>query len=283
MLDIQYIRNNPELVKEKSKQKKVTVDIDKLLELDSSLRTLRAQAEDRREQRNKLARNLTQKPSEADIAAGAKLKAELAELEKQLEPLETEFLKLLKQVPNMPCDDVPVGYSEAENQVVKTWGEKRAFDFAPKTHWELGEASDLIDRVRAAKISGSRFVYLKGGLVEMQFAIVQFVLCELSNRELIGRLIAENNLGLDDKPFTPVLPPMMMKTAPYEDTGRLKAEEVTYKLADDDLWLTASAEHSLCSMYMDEVLEREKLPTAISAIIPPSGAKPVLTAKTPTA
>ncbi|EQD29008.1 seryl-tRNA synthetase, partial [mine drainage metagenome] len=140
------------------------------------------------------------------------------------------------------------------------FGDKKNFDFNPKTHWEIAEALGIMDRQRAAKISGSRFTYLKGGLVEMQFALINLVFKLLSDEIFIQKIIKDNNLDLVAKPFIPILPPMMMKTEPYEATGRLKAEDTTYKLADDDLWLIASAEHSLCSMYTDEIISEEDLP-----------------------
>jgi seryl-tRNA synthetase len=117
-----------------------------------------------------------------------------------------------------------------------------------------------MDRNRAAKISGSRFTYLIGGLVEMQFALINLVFKLLGDEVFIEDIIKRNKLNIVAKPFVPILPPMMMKTEPYEATGRLKAEETTYKLADDDLWLIASAEHSLCSMYSDEIIPEQTLP-----------------------
>ena len=260
MLDIQFIRENPDLVQEKSKQKKVEVNINELLQLDDRRRQILAKIEALREQRNKLTANLTSKPSAEDIEHGSKLKAEISELEAQLNPIENDYLSLLKRVPNMPTDDVPVGATEEENKVTKIWGNIKDFDFKPKTHWEIGEEKDLIDRERASRISGSRFAYLKGAIVEMQFALINFTMSLLSDERIIERLIKENNLHISAKPFIPVLPPVMMRTDAYEATSRLKAEEVTYKLADDDLWLIGSAEHSMVSMYMTEILDEADLP-----------------------
>ncbi len=261
MLDIQFIREHPELVAEKSKQKGYEVDITELLELDTSRRNMMTQIEDLRRRRNELAdQSNGQKPSEEQIAQGRAIKEELANLENDLSSIEEKYIDLLKQVPNMPLDDVPVGASEDENLVTKEWGEKPKFEFEAKNHWQLGEDKELIDKERAAKIAGSRFAYLKGGLVELQFALVQFALRELADESLLKRLIEENDLNLSSKPFIPILPPALVKTDAYEPTGRLDAEEVTYKLADDDLWLNASAEHSLCNMYMDEILNEADLP-----------------------
>ncbi len=261
MLDIQFIRDNPQLVKEKSQQKQVKVDIDQLLELDGERRTRLTQIESLRQKRNEHAEKLKQgKPSEAEIAEGRQFKDELAKLEQDLQIIDDKYLPLLKSVPNMPLEDVPVGQSEAENVVAKEVGNKREFDFEPKSHVELAAAKNLIDKERAAKISGARFVYLKGGLVELQFALIQFVMQTLGDEKVLEQIIEANNLEISAKPFVPVIPPALVRTEAYEATARLNAEETTYKLADDELWLNASAEHSLSNMYMDEILDGAELP-----------------------
>lgn len=160
----------------------------------------------------------------------------------------------------MPLESVPVGDSEEENVIEKTVGEPRQFDFEPRDDEQLGNMKGLMDKQRAAKISGSRFAYLKGDLVLLQFAIIQFVMATLGDENTIKKLIDENGLNLSAKPFTPVLPPAMLRTEPYEASARLDAEEVTYKIEQDDLWLNASAEHTLCTMYWNEVLPEESLP-----------------------
>jgi seryl-tRNA synthetase len=261
MLDIQFIRDNRELVQEKSKQKGYDVDLEQLLGFDNKRRELLIQVEDLRRRRNELSENAKgQRPSEEQITEGRRVKEELANLEHQFSSVEQEFNTLLKTVPNLAHDHVPVGASEQENVVTKEWGEKPHFDFEPKPHWVLAEMHDLVDKERAAKISGSRFAYLKGGLVRLQFALVQFVMDTLGDEQTLRRLIDENGLQLSSKPFTPVLPPAMLRTEPYEASARLNAEEVTYKLADDDLWLNASAEHTLCTMYWNEILPADQLP-----------------------
>jgi seryl-tRNA synthetase len=261
MLDIQFIRDNPELVAEKSRQKGYDVDIRQLLGFDIERRELLQQAEELRRQRNELTeRTKGQKPSEEQITKGRTLRDNVNDVEHKLESIDKEFMALLKQVPNMPLDDVPVGTSEADNVVTKTVGDKPQFDFEPKPHHQLGEAKDWIDKKRAAKISGSRFAYLKGDLVRLQFAIIQWVLQTLGDEKVIQKLIDENDLQLSAKPFTPVLPPAMLRTEPYEASARLNAEEVTYKIEQDDLWLNASAEHTLCTMYWNEILPEAELP-----------------------
>lgn len=261
MLDIQFIRDNAELVKKKSTQKGYDVNVERLLELDVQRRTRQTQIEELRRRRNELAEQAKGgKPSEEQVNEGKRLKDEVGRLETEGKRMDEEFTALLKEVPNMPTDDVPVGSSENENQVVKTWGEPKQFDFEPKSDAELGEGRGLLDKERATKVAAPRFAYLMGGLVELEFALIQLTLNMLSNEKLIERLIVENDLNLVAKPFVPVLPPAVANTATYEATGRLNSEEQTYKLADDDLWLNASAEHTLAPMYLDEILPEEQLP-----------------------
>jgi seryl-tRNA synthetase len=261
MLDIKYIRENPEQTKEKSKQKGYDVDVDKLIAIDDERRKLLNQIENIRKQRNQLtAENKGQRPSDEQVDAGRLLKEKLAELEQKYAKTEKDYLSLLKTVPNMPLGDVPIGKSEDENVVVKQWGEKQSFDFTPKNHWQIGVNKGWIDKDRAAKVAGSRFVYLKGDLVMLEFALWQFALNTLTDQSILERIISENNLSVNPKPFTPVLPPAAAKKEVFEATGRLNKEEQTYKIEDEDLWLNASAEHTLAPMHIDEILLEAEFP-----------------------
>lgn len=263
MLDIQFIRDNPELVKEKSAQKNYPVDIAQLLELDGERRTRLTQLDELRARRNAHAADTKGgRPTEEQIAAGKQLKDEIAILETDMTAINAKYEPLLKSVPNMPLDYVPVGATEQENVVVKEVGEPRQFDFDVKHDYELGaeDQLDLIDKERAAKISGARFAYLKGDIVLLQFAIVQLVMHTLGDETVLQKLIDENDLQISAKPFRPVLPPAVLRTEPYVASARLNAEEVTYQLAQDDLWLNASAEHTLCTMYWNEIIPEEQLP-----------------------
>jgi len=263
MIDIQFIRENPDLVQEKSKQKGYDVNVSELLELDRERREKLTAIEELRARRNSLNDAMKgQKPSDEQLAEGRELKEKIGGCEVELKAIEEKYDELLRAVPNMPADDVPVGASENENVVAKTVGEPTHFDFQPKNHWEVLEPAGMLDKERAAKIAGSRFAYLKGGLVRLQFAIVQYVLDTLGNEEVIRRLAEENGLQVSTKPFTPILPPAMLRTEPYKASARLNAEEVTYRAGqpEDDLWLNASAEHTLCTMYWDEILPAEMLP-----------------------
>lgn len=260
MLDIRFIRDNADLVQQKSEQKGYKVDIKELLKLDDAVRSITQEADVLRQKRNELAAAQKGKPTQEQIEEGRKLRDELAPLDEKLQKATADFLAALKKVPNMPTDDVPVGKSEDENVVIKTWGDKPNFDFKPKNHWEIAEARGWIDKERAAKVAGARFAYIKGDLARLQFAMMQFGIDVLSNEDVLKKVIAENKLQVSSKPFVFVLPPAVARTEVYEATGRLNKEEQTYKLADDDLWLNASAEHVLAPMYMGEILDEKDFP-----------------------
>lgn len=261
MLDIQFIRENKDQVQQAAANKKVEVDVDRLLELDEQRRELIPRLEDLQRQRNEHAQSLQNgQPTPEQIEQGRQLKQQSSELESQLTEVEDELNQLVRNVPNLPLADVPIGASEDDNVVVKTVGEKPHFDFEPKSHVEIAATKGWIDKERAAKVAGARFTYLKGDLARLQFAIIQFVIDTLGDETKLQEIVAANNLSVSTKPFEPILPPMMVRTDAYEATARLDAEETTYKLADDELWLNASAEHSLCNMYMDEILPANSLP-----------------------
>jgi seryl-tRNA synthetase len=263
MLDIQFIRDNAQLVAEKSKQKGYEVDIQKLLEIDAERRDLLTQVDALRARRNENADKMKGgKPDQAVIDEGKQIKIELIEREGYLTETDEQYLSLLKKVPNMPTEDVPVGASEEENVESKKWGEPTRFDFAPKNHWELGEQRDWIDKERAAKVTGARFAYLKGDLVQLQFALVQYVISTLTNQEFIEKIIVDNGLTLPATPFTPILPPVMIREDIYDQMDRLEPREDRYHIdgADDNLWLIGSAEHTLGSMYAGEIFSEAQLP-----------------------
>ncbi len=261
MLDIQFIRDNAELVQKKSAEKGYKVNIGELLELDTERRSKLTQIEELRARRNQLSAEMKgQKPSPEQVEQGKQLKEEITARETELKTIDEKYEDQLKAVPNMPTDDVPVGSTEDENVIAKKIGEPRKFDFTPKNHWEILEPRDMLDKERAAKIAGSRFGYLKGDLVRLQLAIEQFVMTTLGDEAVIKKLIDENGLSISSKPFTPVLPPAMLRTEPYKASARLNAEEVTYKIEQDDLWLQASAEHTLCTMYWNEILPEDMFP-----------------------
>jgi seryl-tRNA synthetase len=266
MIDIQFVRDNPQLVHEKAAQKGYPVDINKLLQLDSERRALLVEVETLRAQKNDNAAirqpaEANGKPDQAVIDEGRQIKITLLERETYLGSIETQFTELLKLVPNMPHDDVPVGTSEEDNQVVYEWGNKPTFDFEPKNHAELAQARLWLDKERAAKVSGSRFAYLKGDIVKLQFALITWISDVLTNQQTLQAIISEAELdGVSDKPFTPVLPPLLLKTEIYDGMDRLEPREDRYKIEGEELWLQGSAEHVLGPMHQGETFERVDLP-----------------------
>lgn len=200
------------------------------------------------------------KPEPAMLEEAKSLKEKIQADEKEFEAVETEFFALYKKIPNIPTADTPVGLTEDDNQVVKQWGKIREFDFPVKNHAEIGTLRDWIDKERAANIAGARFAYLKGDLVRLQMALVQWVMDTLMSREVLAKIIAENNLKVSDKPFVPVLPPLMIKTEPYDAMDRLEPREDRYKIEGEDLWLQGSAEHVLGSMHAGEIFAEAEMP-----------------------
>lgn len=264
MLDIRFVRDNPKLVQENARNKGYgDLSVDEVLKWDTAKRQLQGQADELREKRNSISSQMKGgKPTPELIEAGKQVKAELADVETHLREAEQECLTRLKALPNMSLDTVPVGATEDENVVVKTVGEQPKFDFEPKSHAVIAEAKDWLDSKRAVKISGSRFVYIKGDLARLEFALWQFGIDTLTDQDTIDKIIDDAGLNgkVSNRPFTFVLPPAAAKQEVFEATGRLNKQEQTYKIEDEDLWLNASAEHTLSPMYMDEILSENELP-----------------------
>ncbi len=261
MLDIKFIRENAERVQRAAGHKGYTVDIQKLLQLDDARRELQQQLDELRARRNENAAKMKGgKPEQSLINEGKQIKTELAVLEAKWSTVDDEFLGLLKKVPNMPLSDVPLGASEDENVVTKTVGEPPKFTFEPKSYADIAYAKGWLDKERAAKVAGSRFAYVKGDAVMLQFALMQFIMDKLTDQTFLRQVITENNLQVSDKPFVPVLPPYMIRTELYDAMDRLEPRDDRYKIEEEDLWLQGSAEHVLGSMHAGETLNEAELP-----------------------
>ena len=262
MLDIRFIRENADAVQQNARHKNYSVDIAQLLKLDDERRELSQNADELRERRNANAASMKGgKPEQAAIDEGKAIKVELADIEEKLGALEASVLSIQKTVPNMAWEDVPVGESEDENVVAKEEGAPTVFAFEPRNHWQIAEQRDWIDKERAAKVAGSRFAYIKGDLVKLQFAIIQFVMNALTDEQILAQVAKDAGLeGISTKPFTPILPPLMIRTELYDAMDRLEPRDDRYKLEDDDLWLQGSAEHVMGSMHAGEVLSETQLP-----------------------
>lgn len=244
MLDIKFIRQNPDIVKKAAKDKNVTVDVDKLLALDERKRHLQGELDQANSFRNAIAQaSEGNKPAPDQIAEGKKYKEQASELEKEVFIVEQELKELLYAVPNIPTEDTPVGPDETHNKIIKEWGEKQEFSFKPKPHWELGESLDILDNKRAVKVSGARFSYFKREAAILEYAMIQFALSVTIK-----------------KGFVPIIPPIFIKPDVYRKMARLEPKEERYHISSDDLYLIGSAEHTLGPMHMDEVIPENKLP-----------------------
>lgn len=262
MLDINFIRANRQKVEDAIHNKAYEIDLDEILKLDDERKDLSQKIDVLRQERNQISAKMKGgKPDKALIERGKELKTELSALESKLAEVEPEYIAKLKTVPNVPEDDVPVGLSEDDNQVAEVCGEPTKFSFEPKNHYEIGQARGWIDKERAAKVSGARFAYIKGDMVKLQMAIVNFVMNSLSDENVIKEIIKKNHLeGLSTKPFTLVLPPLMLRTEMYDAMDRLEPREDRYKIEGEELWLQGSAEHVLGSMHQGEIFPEAELP-----------------------
>lgn len=242
MLDIKYIRENPAKVQQSAKNKDVSVDISKLLQIDKERRKMLADIEQKRAERNKISK----KGAEARVIEKAKeLKAEIKSLEEHLEAIDNDFNEIMYQIPNPAFDDVPIGEGEQGNVVLRKQGKLRKFDFDIKDHMEIGERLDIIDTKQAGKVAGTRFSYLKGGLVSLWFGLVNMAF------ETVTK-----------KGFRPVLPPVMIKPEMARAMGYLEQtdDEDAYFLEKDQLYLIATSEQALGAMHAGEIFEEKDLP-----------------------
>ncbi|HOB15632.1 MAG TPA: serine--tRNA ligase [Defluviitoga sp.] len=253
MVDLKFIRENPEIVKEALKKRNTEDDlIDEILNLDEQRRAFLKEVENLRAERNKnsnlVARLKAEKRfAEADslIEQGKEISEKIKNLESELKQIEEKLNNKLLYVPNIPDDTVPYGKDENDNVEIRRWGTPRTFDFEPKAHWELGPELDLLDFDRGAKLSGSRFTVLKGDIALLELALINFMV-DLHTKEHGYRFI---------------MPPHLVTKETITATGQLpKFEEDLYKTTVDELYLISTAEVPLGGMHRNEVLELKNLP-----------------------
>ncbi len=247
MINIDLIRFQPELVKRgvilKNSEPKL---VDRFLNLDQKWRKKIDIFNQLKSEQNLLNKELAKEKNEVNLARAQILKKRIIELAEELKELEEKRMEILLRIPNLPLEDVPVGKDENDNIVLKEVGRKPEFDFEPKDYLSLAEELDLIDVKRAAKVSGSRFGYLKRDLVLLEFAIINFVY--------------DNLLSLG---FIPVIPPVMIKSEMMKAMGYLdrhEDKEESYYLKSDDLYLVGTSEQSIGPMHAQEVFEEKELP-----------------------
>ncbi|HVU80325.1 MAG TPA: serine--tRNA ligase [Candidatus Paceibacterota bacterium] len=254
MLDITFIRENLDIVKAALKNKnREDVDLGRILELAEARKKAAGDISDINRKRNEA-------QAARDAEAGKQLKDDLKAAEEAYQALEKELVSLLIQVPNIPSADTPVGPGEESNKVLSEWGQKPAFSFAPKAHWDIGRELGLIDNEKAAEVSGARFTYLKGDLAMLQFALIDLAFKTLSSRDEIARIAREAGIEADSKPFIPVVPPVMMKPQVMNRMARLEPMDERYVFKEDDIVLVGSAEHTLGPLHMDETIAEDRLP-----------------------
>ncbi|TRZ47136.1 serine--tRNA ligase [bacterium] len=254
MLDIKFIRENQDLVRESLEKRNLKLDLDGLIRFDDSRRAALTELEALRGEKNKANDEITallkaKKDAKAKISSMKAIAEKIDGLEDKLKSAEAGLGKLLLNVPNIVHSSVPVG-DPTKKEIVRTWGNQKEFDFKPVTHIELAQHLDIIDFNRASKITGSNFILYKGWGARLERALINFML----------------DLHVKKHGYTEIFPPFLVNRASMTGTGQLpKMEEDMYRLKDDDLFLIPTAEVPVTNMFRDEILDEEKLPIYYTA------------------
>ena len=249
MLDLNFIREHSDEVREALVKLNATAPIDEILNLDTRRRELIKEVELLKAQRNTVSKEIGRMK---DDQSRERLIVEMREIGDRIKSLDDELREVeerlrlrLFEVPNMPDPKVSVGPDEAANVVVRTWGEPRQFDFQPLPHWELGEKLGIIDFERGVKLSGSRFYVLREVGARLQRALIAWMI----------------DLHVFKQGYTEVYTPFVVKEQCLWGTGQMpKFGENLYHDHEDDLWLVPTAEVPVTNLYMDEILEADRLP-----------------------
>jgi seryl-tRNA synthetase len=255
MLDIDFIRNHPEKVKEAARRKRFDVDIDRLLAVDADRRAAIAGIDRSRARRNELSAAIPKLPpaDKAPAVAEAKsLRDAIAALEEKLVATQTEFDRLMLLVPNVPLPEVPDGASDEDNVEVRRWGEPPKFDFQPRDHVELCASLGLVDFDNPRKYAGSRAYALAGDGVLLELAVLHFAVQHVAS-----------------KGFIPVAPPVMVRESAMLGTGFFPiGREDTFTLEKDELYLVGTSEVGLVSLHREQILDEAELPIRYVGISP---------------
>lgn len=263
MLDPKFIRENHEQIRKNLKKRNSSLDLDRFLVLDEQRRKFIVEIDTLRAVHNQMSDKIAQLTGEEQKEEIEKMKSAKDELkikEEKLSACEKEYHQLLCEFPNILADDVPIGPDESGNQVLRSWGTPRSFNFDIQDHVELGKRLDIIDIQRAATVSGSRFAYVKGKLALLQFALIQYVFSIVTNQEVLKKIASQAGLDVSPKPFIPIIPPVFIKPEVYAQMARLEPKEERYYIQSDDLYLIGSAEHTLGPLHKDEILDELQLP-----------------------
>ncbi len=247
MIDLRLLREDPDRVAEAYDRRGGVEGLDRVVALDAEYRRLLGEVERLRAEHNRTSKAIGGAAPEdrpAAIAAAKALVAEREALEPELERARAELDETAAYLPNLPHDSVPFGVTEEENVLEREVGEKPSFDFEPRDHVALGESLGIFDGERAAKTSGSRFVFLTGPGVMLELALVRFTIDFLL-----------------DRGFTPVVPPVLVRREAMYGTGFFPADEHEYYTAErDELFLAGTSEVPMASMHADEILRADELP-----------------------
>jgi seryl-tRNA synthetase len=250
MLELNFVRDNLDLVKQKMRERGLPDILSDFESLDRERRRLLTEAESRKARKNKVSEEVAalkkQKLDASHLIAEMKpLGAEIQALDEQAKACDEKLQEVLRLVPNVPDASVPVGSSAADNQEARRWGHPRKFDFEPKAHWDLGPALGILDFERATKITGARFVVYSGVGAKLERALANFML-DVHTRE---------------HGYTEILPPFMVNSASLYGTGQLpKFKDDLFHIEGTDFWLIPTAEVPVTNLYAGEILEFEKLP-----------------------
>ncbi len=257
MLELRFIREKPELVRQALKNRGEDSPLDEILTLDEDWRARLTQVEEFRHQRNATSRRIGRMKPGAErerlIGQMRQLGEVLAQQEELLQIMEARLNQLLLEVPNIPHRSVPVGRDEGENVVIRSWGEKRTFAFEALPHWELGTTLGIIDFQRGVKLSGSRFYVLRGLGAKLQRALIAWMI----------------DLHAERHGYTEVYPPFVVREEALWGAGQLpKFRDNLYHDVEDDVWLVPTAEVPVTNLHRDEILAGDMLPLHYVAYTP---------------
>lgn len=255
MLDMKFVRENPEKVVAAMKSRNMDMNLDEFLALEKERREILQQVEALKGERNSASQAISKmkkagENADAQIVAMRNLGDKIAEDDKRLKDIEQKLKDILLTIPNMPAEDVPVGKDDSDNPVVRTWGEPTKFTFEPLAHWDVGENLNILDFERAAKVTGARFTFYKGLGSRLERAVYNFML----------------NTHTEQHGYTEVFPPYIVNRDSMLGTGQLpKFAEDMFKLEGLDYYLIPTAEVPVTNYHRGEILAAEELPIKYAA------------------
>lgn len=258
MLDMKFVRENPELVMDAMRKRNANVNLDEFLELEKKRRELTLHVEALKSQRNAASQEIGKmkkagENADAQMAEVRALGDKIAADDKELKDIEARLKEILMTIPNMPAADTPVGSSDADNPVVRTWREPAKFAFEPQAHWDIGEKLNILDVERAGKVSGARFTFYRGLGSRLERSVINFFL----------------DIHTGENGYTEFFPPFIVNKDSMQGTGQLpKFAEDMFKLEGLDYYLIPTAEVPITNLHRDEILSGDDLPlyyTAYSA------------------